>query len=439
MSTQRAEIFGLPRRYWLLWVAVLILWTGRFVTPFLASYLTTDLGIDAGTTGLVISAYGFGGILASLFGGALSDRWGRLPVVLVSQLGSAVMLVVLASIGDPVMMAIALFAYGAIGQMGAPALSAFIADLVPIAKRERAYSLQVWAMNFGFAVGPIIATSLAKISFSLIFYVEAGTLVLISVILAVVLRGGTHGAGNGSLVTDKLASGGLEPAGPEGKVDTPERSATGLRDGYRAVFGDRVFLIFVLLMIGYTLVYFQNTSGLPIAMGELGLTTDDYARLLTINGALLCLFQLPMIKVIERFDKNLVLVVAFLVTAVGFGLQIIATSWTMLAVATAVWTVGELGTFPVAATTVANLAPEAFRGTYQGIYNLTWSFSHGLAPIVGGAIIHWAGGPVLWTICAGFLVLVAVGALITRRPRVAREQAALEADQLESRNLALAG
>ena len=43
-----------------------------------------------------------------------------------------------------------------------------------------------------------------------------------------------------------------------------------MREGYAEVFSDRVFMLFVVLMIGYTVVYFQNTSGLPIAMAELG-------------------------------------------------------------------------------------------------------------------------------------------------------------------------
>lgn len=44
------------------------------------------------------------------------------------------------------------------------------------------------------------------------------------------------------------------------------------------------------------------------------------------------------------------------------------------------WTLGELGTFPIATTTVAAMAPASARGTYQGVYNVVWSASIALAP-----------------------------------------------------------
>ncbi len=63
------------------------------------------------------------------------------------------------------------------------------------------------------------------------------------------------------------------------------------------------------------------------------------------------------------------------------------------------WTLGELGTFPIAATTVANIAPKDVRGTYQGLYNLVWSLSNAFSPLVGGWILNAFGSRVLWICC----------------------------------------
>ena len=133
--------------------------------------------------GTIVSMYGFGGIFGCLYGGALSDRFGRPAMIVIGNLGSAVMLVLLACIGNPWIMAITLLIYGAISSMPTPAVAAYVSDVVPFRKQKRAYSLQTWAANFGFAIGPIIANQLVKISYSLMFYAEAAVLVFATLLM----------------------------------------------------------------------------------------------------------------------------------------------------------------------------------------------------------------------------------------------------------------
>ena len=146
---KKREFFGLPIMFWGLWVTLLILWMGRFVTSFLSMYLVSDMHVSAGVAGTIVSMYGFGGIFGCLYGGALSDRFGRPAMIVIGNLGSAVMLVLLAFIGNPWIMAIALLIYGAISSMPTPAVAAYVSDVVPFRKQKRAYSLQTWAANFG--------------------------------------------------------------------------------------------------------------------------------------------------------------------------------------------------------------------------------------------------------------------------------------------------
>ena len=49
------EIFGLPLMFWGLWVTLLILWMGRFVTSFLSMYLVSDMHVSAGVAGTIVS------------------------------------------------------------------------------------------------------------------------------------------------------------------------------------------------------------------------------------------------------------------------------------------------------------------------------------------------------------------------------------------------
>ena len=123
MEKQR-RIFGLPLLYWGLWLAILILWMGRFVISFMSMYLVSQLHVDAGVAGTVVSMYGFGGIFGCLFGGALSDRFGRQPMIVIGEIGAAVMLVILSFIDDPTVMGATLLVYGAISSIPTPAVAA---------------------------------------------------------------------------------------------------------------------------------------------------------------------------------------------------------------------------------------------------------------------------------------------------------------------------
>ena len=418
------EIFGLPLMFWGLWVTLLILWMGRFVTSFLSMYLVSDMHVSAGVAGTIVSMYGFGGIFGCLYGGALSDRFGRPAMIVIGNLGSAAMLVLLAFIGNPWIMAIALLAYGAISSMPTPAVAAYVSDVVPFRKQKRAYSLQTWAANFGFAIGPIIANQLVKISYALMFYAEAAVLVFATILMIVFFKEVGLGKRPRGEVAPAWASQSAESAAGNAVEHAVEQTGESQRPqrfsvwrSYRRACADGALMSMVVLMFLYTLAYYQIVSGLPISMTQIGLGTDEYSSLLTINGGLLCLLQIPAIGLFQRMSNTRVLVLGMSITAVGYAFQIGANSWVAFAIATVLWTLGELGTFPIAATTVANIAPKDVRGTYQGLYNLVWSLSNAFSPLVGGWILNAFGSRVLWICCTVMFVIVAIGFYVTRGPR----------------------
>ena len=185
-------IFGLSLLYWGLWLAILILWMGRFVTSFLSIYLVSALRLDEGVVGTVVAMYGFGAIIGCLFGGTLSDRFGRQSMIIIGEIGAAAALLVVSVLTDPVSLGAALFVYGAFASLPSPAIAAYIADVVPAERQQRAYVLQSWAINFGYAIGPIVANQLVKISYSLMFYVEAAVMIAVTILLIAFFREVRH-------------------------------------------------------------------------------------------------------------------------------------------------------------------------------------------------------------------------------------------------------
>jgi len=144
----------------------------------------------------------------------------------------------------------------------------------------------------------------------------------------------------------------------------------------------------------------------------------------------------PMLR---RFDGSRLLAVSAVLFGLGYGLNALvpglaqglaglglggAHTWGLVLylAGAAFWTVGEVVGFPVAASLVADLAPIAQRGRYQGAFAMVWGLSMSFSPILGGQVIEHLGAPVLWLLCVAIGGLVAAGHLVAapaRRRRLA--------------------
>src|SRR4051812_46857544 len=178
---------GLPRQFWFLWTGTLINRLGSFVVIFLAIYLTGARHFSASQAGLVIGLYGVGGALGTTVGGVLADRWGRRPTMLTAQFGAAALMLALGFAHEYVQIITVTFALGIFSEAVRPAFSAMMVDVVPERDRVRAYSLNYWAINLGFALAAVGAGLAAKADYLLLFVVDAGTTLVTAVITPIFL------------------------------------------------------------------------------------------------------------------------------------------------------------------------------------------------------------------------------------------------------------
>ncbi|RKN08376.1 MDR family MFS transporter [Streptomyces radicis] len=390
----------LPLSFWWLWLAVLVTWTGRFVVPFMTLFLTGDAGLSVSAAGLIVSGYGGGVVVSTLGGGVLSDTVGRKRTLVGSLLLSAGTVVIIPLFGHPAAVALLLFAFGLVNGATQPAITALIADMVPPAHRRTAFAYKYWAVNLGYAIGPVIAGFVADRAFDLLFYGQACVL-LVSAAIVLLLVHETHVP---------------ERAGRAEHAD----GGGGLLD----VLRDRVFMTFVAAMFVYSVVYVQSTVSLPVAMADEGYTTQQYGLLLTLNGLLLCALQIPSARFMARWHREAVLAGALCVTAVGVGLQGVASSWAVYAVAVTIWTLGEMGGHPAAQSIAADMSTRRARGRYLGAYALAFSTATMVGPLVGGAVSEHLGTAALWFGCGAACLLLAVFLSLTapaRQERLAAE------------------
>jgi MFS family permease len=398
----------LPSAFWWLWVAQLVVWVGRFVVPYMTIFLTSSVGMSAGEAGLVVAAYGVGVVVSSLTGGVLADRIGRRRTLLGSELLSVVVLVVIPLAEGQLFIAALLAVYGLFNGAAGPVIQTMVGDLVPPQHRRTAFNYNYWAVNLGYAIGPLLAGFMAEAAFSLLFWGQAGLVLVSACVLA-------------AKVPETRAH--VAPADA-----APAAGAARDRAGLRVVLSDRVFLTFALAMFVYSCVYVQTTTTLPLVMTEQGHPSTHYGYLLTLNGLLLCALQLPTARLFGRWSRDAVVVAAICLTAVGVGMQAAATTLVAYLVAVAVWTLGEMGSHPQAQSLSADLADPRRRGRYQGVYGLTHSLAMVVGPVAGGYVLDAAGSRALWLGAAGVSLLAAFLLALTARARQRRVAVVTAAD-----------
>ncbi|MBU2663077.1 MFS transporter [Actinoplanes bogorensis] len=383
---------GLPRQFWLLWTGTLINRLGSFVVIFLAIYLTADRHFSQSRAGLVIGLYGVGGAIGTTVGGVLADRWGRKPTMLTAQFGAAALMLALGFAHDYGQILAVTFLLGVFTEAVRPAFSAMMVDVVPDRDRVRAFSLNYWAINLGFALSAVGAGLAAKVDYLLLFVVDAGTTLVTALICLIFLR-----ETKPTVVVKQRDSGGMI-----------------------TVLRDRVFMTYLLISAGGIVVMMQHMSTLPIAMTSEGLSAATYGWVIAVNGVLIVLGQLFVPRLIDGRSPARVLALGSLIIGVGFGLTAFAHAPWFFALTVIVWTLGEMIQSPSNATTVAALSPPSMRGRYQGLNSLGWSAGTALAPIVGGLTQEHLGNAALWIGCFAVCALVAVGHLAAAPSRERR-------------------
>ncbi|WP_239076532.1 MFS transporter [Streptomyces sp. SID9913] len=386
----RETLSGLPPAFWWLWTSTLVNRLGGFVATFMALYLTLDRGYSATYAGLVAALHGLGGVVSSLGAGVMTDRLGRRPTLLVAQSSTAVSVALLGFVYHPVAIAGVAFLVGMASNASRPAVQAMMADLVRPEDRIRAFSLNYWAINLGFAVSAMAAGFIAEYSYLAGFLLEAVMTMACAVVVFVKI--------------------------PESRPVRSEGAAPEESVGLGTVLRDGRFMGVVGLSFLIALIFMQGSVGLPVAMGAAGFTPADYGMAIAVNGVLIVVLQIPVTRFIEHRDPGRLLVISSLLAGYGFGLTAFAGSVGVFALTVCVWTLAEIVNAPTQTGLVVRLSPLHGRGRYQGMYTMSWAVASLVAPLMSGFVIDRFGAEWLWGTCAAIGTVAGLGyALLMRR------------------------
>ncbi|WP_409035155.1 MFS transporter [Methylibium sp.] len=148
------------------------------VLPPLVGTFTGSQAHQAYWFGAVAFAFGIANFFGSPILGALSDRYGRRPVLLIGFCGLALNFFATA-LATALWMLIAVRLVGGAMQANAAVAHAYVADITPPEQRARRFGMLGAMFGLGFILGPVAGGQMGAIDLHLPFY-AAGTLALLN-------------------------------------------------------------------------------------------------------------------------------------------------------------------------------------------------------------------------------------------------------------------
>ena len=375
---------GFTREVWILALITFINRAGTMVLPFLSKYLKEDLQFSYSEVGWIMVAFGLGSMLGSWLGGKLTDKIGFYKIMIFSLFTSGVLFFILQYITSFWGLCFGMFVIMAISDMFRPAMFVSLSVYAKPENRVRALSLVRLAVNLGFTAGPALGgLIILGMGYQGLFWVDGSTSIIAILIFAFYVK-------------EKKRA----------QVSVDDSTTKPLPN---SIYKDKPFWILLFISFVTFMVFLQIFSTLPLYHHEkFGLSEFQTGLLLSINGLLVFLLEMPIVSRLERkkFNKVTSIVYGSLCIAAGYYILLIDSWVGILVISIVLLTFGEIFSFPFANAVALNRAPKGMEGQYMGFYTMSFSLAHIVSSKTGLEIIAHYNYPINW-FTMGSLAMVA--------------------------------
>jgi len=375
---------GLSPEVWWLALITLINRAGTMVIPFLSLYLTKSLNFSLSDVGWIMTAFGLGSVIGSWLGGRLTDKIGFYKVMVFSLFVSGLFFVVLQFLTNFTSFWLGIFFVMLVSDMFRPAMFVALNSYSKPENKTRTVTLIRLAINLGFSAGPAIGgIIIITMSYGGLFWVDGITCMLAALVLLKVLHP------KKSKTIDDL------------KIADPQ-----------SAYKDKAFLLFLAAMVLFGIVFLQYFSTMPLYYKDAHYLSElEIGILLGLNGFLIFVFEMPLIKWLEnsRFTKSGLMLTGALLTGLSF-LVLNMTTWTgVLIIGMLLMTFGEMIAFPFSNAFAMERAKKGNPGEYMALYSISFSIAHIFGHNAGLQLVNALGFDKTWylaAILAGFSVFL---------------------------------
>ncbi|MEM7186160.1 MAG: MFS transporter [Bacteroidota bacterium] len=382
-SNYIANFQGLTREIWLLALVTFINRAGAMVIPFLSLYLVDERGFTLPQVGWIMTSFGIGSLLGGWIGGKLTDRIGFYKVITASLFLGGIGFIGLQFLDTFYALCFGIFTLILVADAYRPAI--FVAcDAYSEPKNiTRSIALIRLAINLGFSFGPVLGgLIIARVSYSSLFWIDGVTCIMAAFMLFVLLK-------------------------PK-KVDDTAEEETEVKEGV-GPFSNAKYMLFMLIMVLSGVMFVLYFSLVPLYYKlDHGLSEDIIGLLLFLNGALIVVFEMPLVGYLERINisKTMATLWGSALLALSFVVLNLSSWGGILVIGMVLMTLGEMIGSPFANALAISMSPKGRKGSYMGLYSMSWSLAHILGHNGGMNVADQFGFEVTWYVV--FLSLVVV-------------------------------
>ena len=357
---------GFSREVWILTFVTFVNRAGTMVLPFLSKYLKEDLHFTYNQVGTILMFFGLGSLVGSWLGGKLSDKIGFYKIMIISLFTSGIGFFILQTITTFTGLCLGVFSIMVVADMFRPAMFVSLATYSKPENRTRSLTLVRLAINLGFAAGPALGgLIIMNIGYKGLFWIDGSTCILAIIIFAL-------------LVKEKKQ---IKISNEEKQTIEAERIS---------VFKDKPFWIFLFTCMVSGILFFQLFTTLPLYHKEqFNLTELQSGLLLTFNGILVFLLEMPIVSYVERkkINKLKIVTLGILLMSISLLLMLVNFWVGILIIMMAFMSFGEMLVFPFANSFALSRSPKGHEGKYMAIFTMSYSCAHILSAKVGLGII----------------------------------------------------
>ncbi len=346
------------------------------ILPLLPFY-AERMGASATVVGLLVSSYAACQLVAGPILGQISDRTGRKPVLMVSQIGTLIGFLILAR----AQVLWVVFLSRIIDGITAGNLSlaqAYIADVTRPSERSKSFAVIGIAFGIGFLIGPAISGFLATFGYSAPVY-AAATLSLSSILCTLFLLPSTP-----PVPESETEESDLGPPLPAGK-------RLGIFDlaGYLVYFSRPVLRKYLWLFFLFAFSFSSYVSGFALfAQRRFGFGPREVGFVFAWVGFLGIILQGGLIgRLVKRFGERKLVFSGFAGAAIGYSLVGFAFDWRWLYAFSAIGSYGMGVLRPSITSLVTQHAARHEQGVVLGLTQSLTSICAIVAPLIAGVLI----------------------------------------------------
>jgi MFS family permease len=379
-----------PRLFWVVVVTLFIDSIGNtLLFPFFSLYITQRFGVGMTEAGVLLGISSLFGLIGSVVGGAITDRFGRRRLILFGLTMSALSSLFFGMVSSIKTLYLLIVIVGLLSRVAAPAYDAVLADILPEAKRQEGFGIMRVVFNYAWIFGTALGGLIATRSFLALFILDA----VLSVITALILY---------RFLPETKPAAQLNVRQPESFLSTIA--------GYQIVLRDLAFMSFLLVGIVLLIVYQQEYSSLPVYLRDVQhLDSKSYGVMLSIAGFEVVIFQFWISRMLRKYAPFLVMALGAVFLIIGFGMIGFVRGIAFFSTAVVIITIGEMIFFPTSQVVAVSFAPEDMRGRYMAAFGLAWSIPAVIGPTAAGVILDNYNPNLLWYIGGALCGVAAIG------------------------------